>query len=1009
MGTYSRSELLNEVSQIFRAGLNPGRDGGTLNTAIEYQQLLEMAATTFLFQPDSVFYIARLAANRLRSVIRQEAAVLEDLLVSLEDLGQLGSPVRDSTTLSNARTAILSLDAAESVTNRPETSRFVRQMDTFASQVKKNISSVERGNILVRPREDARNIIQKDLEKLASLHKRLLAQTYALRDVLEEYLGLDIPSRVSTNVLASINTRLQAAISQVQATTDTQNLEANRDLFLQTLANKVSVKLLSTFTDPTGLKFRSPVRPIPSSISHLGRVIGEGESASVTTSPGPWSLPISAPLQLRTQTGTLLTLNLDEIEGAALNGRNSVFYPSAGERNLHVIVDPSSYEGTVTSSDISEVTINEFLPLSFKHLGCVVTFPNQTPVILSDVYARMIVDLRLLQSFAPANISIAGPIVTAVSPIAGDEGAIGFQPGHVGAYLRRTASPYIRLEILEVLSPTQCVVDTRGEALDPIVDIQLRGSLSAGVGDSRIRVQDVFTNPPSAGDPLIIGPATKTSQLTVGGPFTTADIIADILGEAGEFDTFQFGATLNWHVVADYVKGDSDRLALKARTRLNSYLQITGSFLRAHDPTAPQEIVSSSAHNVLGYRLGEVDTTNKLTPSELVGALAELAGITAEVVTTELAQGSSMKALYNTTTVEDPTASFVTDGVQAGDQITLTHPVVGGTYQILSVSQTQLVLEAPGALTAEYPGIAYRVFRDQVKISLQSAGADSYLEVVSAPSELGLTVGKVYSSMSRFEAVDKMGRALTFNGVVAGDLLKLSGSPIERTITDLEDDNTTLVVEEGIPSNVSSAGFEIRSLAAKLYQSMNTRLETFTGSRNLLMKNNFHIGVEAIDNAMTAAILPGRNFVAARNQARRMVADLLSILTTELLRDEEYTARVSEAADNLASILDSYSPISKVAAVDGVLNSFLERKYDRSSDLLVYGNLIDFFKTTDETGSYAGAVLNASRKVVKDLPRTSRTLDDLQNQRDIAVAQNSVFDAEEDFSDSEEEPETPFE
>ena len=104
MSDYTRSELLNEVSKVFRAGLAPGRDGGTLNTATEYQQLLEMVSITFLLNPDAVFYIARLAANQLSVAIAQEVAVLEDILVSLDDLSQIGSPVRDTTSLSNART-----------------------------------------------------------------------------------------------------------------------------------------------------------------------------------------------------------------------------------------------------------------------------------------------------------------------------------------------------------------------------------------------------------------------------------------------------------------------------------------------------------------------------------------------------------------------------------------------------------------------------------------------------------------------------------------------------------------------------------------------------------------------------------------------------------------------------------------------------------------------------------------------------------------------------------------
>ena len=137
MADYTRAEVLNEISKIFRARLEPGREGGTLNTATEYAQLLEISALTFLLNPDAIFYVALLGVNRLKFVLAQEVAVLEDMLVGLDDLTQIGTEVTNTTSLSNARTAILSLDAATVVAGRPEARRFSRQMDEFAEQVRR--------------------------------------------------------------------------------------------------------------------------------------------------------------------------------------------------------------------------------------------------------------------------------------------------------------------------------------------------------------------------------------------------------------------------------------------------------------------------------------------------------------------------------------------------------------------------------------------------------------------------------------------------------------------------------------------------------------------------------------------------------------------------------------------------------------------------------------------------------------------------------------------------------
>jgi len=164
--------------------------------------------------------------------------------------------------------------------------------------------------------------------------------------------------------------------------------------------------------------------------------------------------------------------------------------------------------------------------------------------------------------------------------------------------------------------------------------------------------------------------------------------------------------------------------------------------------------------------------------------------------------------------------------------------------------------------------------------------------------------------------------------------------------------------------------------------------------------NKFDEGVEAIDNAVTTAVLPGQNFIASRNQAKRVVASLLSILSNQYLRGDEYTTNVTSVTTNLRAILLGYSAVA-VSEVDDLLEALLDRKYDRAADLLRAGKFTQFFDTVDETASYSGMVLNTSRKVVRDLPSVSRTRYDFVNQRDLAVGARSLPDANEDFSDVE--------
>ncbi len=1000
MVAFSKAELLNEVSQIFRAGLDPGVEGGTLNTSTEYLQLLELVSTTLLFNPDGVFYLAKMAANRLNSLVISEVAILEDLLVLLEDLGKVGSAVRDTASLNNARTAVLALDAASSVTNRPETQRFTRQMDAFAAQLKTNVVSQERGNILVRPREEARNVIQENLQNLGPVHARLLTQITALKDVLDNYLALDIPSRVSTSVLASVNQRLQDAVTAVATTTDTANLESNRDLFLQTLANKVAVKLLGSFTDPSDLKFRSPKRPIPATLTHTGKVVGEGEPAAVLTSAGPWPLPISAPLELSVSGAAPASISLDGIVGSFIAGRNpETFEVAAGRNRLHVTVAPEIITDTISGISGTQLTLSNYHRLGFKHLGAPVAFLEPDLTDPDDANLRFITALRPLQSLG-LPITYSGGQVTASGFTGIEEGAIGFTAAHVGMVLMDASLQ--QFEIIQVLGTNVCVIDPRNATPDFSTAGTLWGSFASGSGDSRFYFLPALTNPPSGS--VAVGPATKTAEFTVG-TRDVADLISDIEGEAGPFPANAFGSTLNWHVKAEAVpNSDPPRLALRVRSKDSPFAQISGRFVNPQEPAGPATLVEGSAHTLLGFLEGELDDAGTLTPAELADTVSAVSGLVAEVETTEVYSGT-LNTLVDQSVVEDAGKSFASLGVAAGDQIEILTGSARGVSQIVSLpAADQLTLDRDVFLSSEV-GLSYRIFREQVRISLESAGPGSYLEVVSAPTELEVPVGVVYSSIPQFEAVDKLGAKLAFSGVVPGDLLRIVGDSTEYAVVEVQD-GTRLVLDQGLPSSVNGAGFEIRSAASQSYKLLNSRLTTYVTSPNLLRKNNFHQGVEAIDNAVTLAVLPGRNFIASRNQARRMVADLLSILSTDLKRQDEYDASVPEAPTTLADILAEYSA-PEVPALDNILDTLKERKYERAAALLQQARITEFYDTDDETASYGGALMSTSRAVVNDLPRPSRTRRDFLDQRDIANESLTTTDAGFDFSDTEDEPGTP--
>jgi len=999
MARYLPEEVYSEVSKIFRTRLEPGREGSTLNTQIEYHQLLEVASTTFLFNDGAIYYLARLSANSLTALVRREVAILEDILAALEDLSQIGSAVVDTATLSNANTALLALDASTSVQGRPETARFLNLMDSYAGKQRKNVVSLSTG-ALVRTREEARNVLQTNADRLVKVHNKLLSHVTGLRDMMDEYVAQDIPSRVSTTALQSIRANLEELRSNEASWSSTENLARSRKSALTALASKVSVRIMGEFTDPQDLKYRSPNRPIPSTLKHLIRTTGTGEPAYADTNSGPWPFPISGQLSVSVNGGSANLVDLDQLSGSVINGRNpESFVIAAGDpQRLIVVLDRNVYNLTASSGTTTSVTTSEYEDFSFKHLYTPLMFPDMSA--MSDLYTRAVTELRTLQS---CTMSYSGATKTAVcgSFVAVDEGSTGFQDHHVGCYLKDSSGD--RFEIAEVLSGVAVVLSVPD--VDPAVTpsngaTTLHGQVST-LSDTKVSFLPALSTAPTG--TVRMGPCTKLAELPTG-TLTAAQVIDAVQDENGP-GALHVGAALNKHVEVKTVAGDSTRLALAIRNRRSPYLLVGTDYLDV-DLTTPASptIVSSEAQDILGFARGALleslfDSNDLLSPPELGRAIeGSVPGVAVQERRTDLVAGTGLGTTTGTKLVEDLSATFQSAGVLADDILTIESGNATGYYRIVSVnSETELGVSRASNFSSSEADLPYSVSRWKLRISSQSTGTNSSL-LFSGVSELGLPSIVQRGSIKTVEAADRLGKLFTFSLAKPGDLLRLVGSQEEYDIEAVA--GTTLTLARGLVSNTSKAGFEIRRGSAKAFESMNSRLQTFTASSQLLKLNKFDEGVSALVNALVTASLPGQNFASSRSLARRLTMDLLSILTEDLARLDEYSVSQRVAPDTLLSILQSYSA-STSQPLTALVKMFSERRYDRAVDLLLRGKFSEFFSTTEETGSYGGAMMQSSRSSLNDLPRSPTTQFSVERPMNSANRVVETVDAEEDFSDTE--------
>jgi hypothetical protein len=250
-----------------------------------------------------------------------------------------------------------------------------------------------------------------------------------------------------------------------------------------------------------------------------------------------------------------------------------------------------------------------------------------------------------------------------------------------------------------------------------------------------------------------------------------------------------------------------------------------------------------------------------------------------------------------------------------------------------------------------------------VKIETEDSSRGSSLEIISCPAQIGLTAGIYYSTLNKFEAVDKLGNVLDFSNASVGDMLKIPGLD-EVEISDISDGVLTL--DKYLPSTVNKTPFTVIGYGSKAYANMLLGITSVLSSPNMFPKYKFDKSLDTIDQVLASAMSSSSQLSAGLNRARTVLSELLSMLTSIRTRDD-YSANVPDLSLNVDSVTSGYS-FNRVDALDRLLDGLEDKHYDRAVALLTSGKITEFFETDVETASYSGAVFSSARAVVNDMP-----------------------------------------
>jgi hypothetical protein len=1111
MAQYSNSEILNELSQVFRGRIDPVRDAGLVNPQEVHAQILEIAAMVFLSDKGAIYYLAKIVRNTLSFLAAQEIAILEDMLIAIENLqfsrNVDGGPIGNigPTDLANADTQLLALDAASTVQNRPELSRFGAAVDKFVGHLSDAVTSA---GSLALPRGEARAILKRDIILLKEIHPRLLKQMLRLENTLSNYISADVPTHVSTNAIANVRALLQEMSDLVASGTAESNLAQARLLLLRSLVLKVAIGLLQKFQNPdpaapkltstgggtaiAGVVGGSP-NDAPKGPFTL-RAAGAGTPAHIVTVSGPWLLDdlSTHTLRFKIDGGAEQVFDLTQITGPGLNGRNaapfldSQLYPVwpgpppnpsdppppdkdkfQPKSNLFINLDPDAHDfdaedwfpGTEydfledpndpftrnTRKLYNQVQMQPPRKLGFKHLGCPIFFSfgkdfdlwridrgllgggSQTqvedidnwddprgngwpnlfkPRVVTELYA---LHTNITLTFLDTNRYSVSPAIA--------------QDWYVGFYVRMPSLDSNglnnRYEITKVISSGELIIDTRGafHGAEGVADlmgepnnrtiIEFSPDIMAGTKDMEIPEnfpRHAFVK---------IAPAVKTAKITGGNGAN----ISLVIGCLSDPNTALFTDAVDqpyshpaYFCSFREVIGAPGKLAVINRSRFEPQkMKIEDKFLSVRktanstaglEPPFDFTKIENSAHEVLGFKVGQkVDDKLDvyLDPKELEGLIKSTMDQTTTVVsafeTDIITRTAALRTVAGTTSVVDPDINFQTLDIGFGYFLEIKGGDAKGTYIIESNLANTLFLQRLDTFIGNETELDYRIFIQQLLIASKNDGRGSSVEILQAPTQFGYPAGIQYGTTNQVEAVNANGDNLNLSGLgpedKSGDICILSVSADGKTATTCDPVSTGL----------SSDSFAFLGNVEKSYRDMQNRLNALLTSRNLLGKNNFNVSVDAIDAAITPLVTPGIALQSNFNQARATVASLLSTLTVSPRRSTEYpSTKLPTAALNLEDSVAAYDA-PRVTAIDSLLDTLFDHRYDRAASLLITGQVKEFFETTSETASFSGALLAASKAVVKDLPLNQNLLSNAADDLNTASSVVEGTDADQDLSD----------
>lgn len=258
MATFTSDEIQAVIEKLVKSSIRRPTDTlGVRRTDVTFNDIQESAAGVFLLYQRTPYFFVSLGSTRQTEAAQAAGAICEELLAALAVLRRRVVPIKDITALSNAKSALLELEASVSKSGPPKDLskvpayvRFNSNVDRFLNAVGNNIK--DKGAIVPTPQE-ARGAIPGLVASLKTAIETLESKVGYLSLALKDYGTLNLPQLVSAGVISRARQVLGDRVTELEGLSEVERLAVLRDTVLELLGTKAVVKKFGQFVPPSSI------------------------------------------------------------------------------------------------------------------------------------------------------------------------------------------------------------------------------------------------------------------------------------------------------------------------------------------------------------------------------------------------------------------------------------------------------------------------------------------------------------------------------------------------------------------------------------------------------------------------------------------------------------------------------------------------------------------------------------------------------------------------------------